>query len=444
MRTGTKISLFTSGLYAASALALPAYANVTQEKPKEFPVEAINVENIETTQEANQMFNEKLRQYCSDRFLNSKEIRNLHEILVKEGQLYEQESTSAMNKSLYYQSELNDIQKKRTHFEKKLKSLGEYNTQFRNYLSEQRKKIEELLEEEYPGIIKKEDIKLNIIHPSNIRIERGDFNVLIRETIQVVHNNINIEYNDNTLELLTEGHEFILRDVAKLLRLMENYEIKLEGSNDNMEEREKLKKEIESLNQKEKETYQELIKEKKIQESFSGERDISRRKKTFKKYIEYKDTAKEFVERFEDLNNYWSYSLIKFLYYSDNGIDSYLSSLSEDEKNIAEDVLKQYLNHEGLEAEIEGLKRPTKLRFPFWWWIPVNGFAIPMIRNVLIRLYLKPEDDWGYGGSLGAALGNGALGTLITDGLHPLAFWARLATPLLIQPLKKSGWFDDF
>lgn len=440
MKASTKAGLITTGLYAATSLALPAFAAV-KEEPKEAPVEVINLENVKTTKEADELFHIKIQEYSLDKKLSSGEVRNLHSILIKEKQLLDEGKFTINENYFKGKKETEPLVQERTKLEKELKQLEEIkepDTFFLSYLSEKIGKIEDELNWRYPGILDKKNTKLNLSYPADMRLESSGS--IFKEIARTVHHKISSRYNDNSLELISEkdSEKLTLRDVALLLECMESYKTKLENVQDSLKVG-VLKERIDDLRSQENRIWQKILsnKEKEGIDSYvNSQSELNERLVKFSEYINFEDKSKEFIEKFDDYKKYWSFSLVaeEKLYKKAPVLYTFLS---KDNQRLSENSLNQYLKSEGLEAKVAELKNPRLCKFPAWWFILINGFSIPIVRNLLIRKYVGDDCDSAYGWSTGAGFGNGFVGLLVTDGLHPAAFWIRMATPLAIQPIKR-------
>jgi len=76
MKKSAKIGLVGSAVYAATSLALPAFANVDSVKP-------VNLEQVTTSQQTKNIYEIKLAEYTGDKKLTSPEIEELDKLLAQ-------------------------------------------------------------------------------------------------------------------------------------------------------------------------------------------------------------------------------------------------------------------------------------------------------------------------------------------------------------------------
>jgi len=294
----------------------------------------------------------------------------------------------------------------------------------------------------YPGILDKTGTDLNISYPADMEIENITFQGLIKEISKDIDYKLNLEYDDKILETVSEKlkEDYTLRDVALLLKTIDVYETRLKKSGDLLK-RELFKKELKELKLQERNIWQKILgneKKEDVDLYLKLQKDNAETSRRFSDYLAFEDTAKEFIKKFGDWNKYWSGSVLKTEIVRSKAPKMYMMLNKKNQLSI-EDAVNQYVKSTGLEAEVKTLKNPKLYKFPLWWCVLVNGFLAPIIRNMLVTKYMDTSSSLkpSYGFSFFLGMGNGSIGLALTDGLHPLAFWARMATPLVIQPAKR-------
>ena len=430
------IGLAGAAFYAAS-LAMPVHAEAKQEQV----VPQTRLEQVITVKQAETLYQERLNEYSADKKLDSGEIGQLHGILVREKELLDGKKP-VIEKYFSTKKDLSVFPEKISKLEERLEHLGKSDNTFLGYLSEKKERIEDLLNEEYPGLLNKKDAQLNIVYSSDMEITDSELKYLIEETAKTLHSKLSLVYDDNVLKKVSETSigSLDLKDVAKLLEVMQSFMLKLEGPNHIGITKEMLEKQIEDLTLQEKDLWQGVInvqEKEKVEGYIKTLSDIDRRLNMFSDYISFEGKVKDFVERFGDRNEYWSDSAFGITILKEKEGYKASANFLNNSKGTVEDRLNHYLESKGLDAKVKDLKNPVNPKFHVMWCLLVHGFFIPIVRNLLVRKYVGARDEDDYLIAAAAGLGSGALGTIFTDGLHPLAFWMRMGTPLVIQPLRK-------
>lgn len=443
MKTNTKIGLATSAVYTATSFALPALV-AAKEEPKPVPVETISLKGVDTVKDARTLFYEKLTEYSEDKELNFGEIRNLSSVLAKEKELLNKTNIALSEDHVQADKKISEIYEKRVNLEGKLEGLKETNNAFLNYLIVQREKVEGLLEKTYPGMLDKENTPLNLSFSPYLLLP-ASLQPSIKQIIISVHNMLSLDYKDSSLKHISEKKVALeLIDVAELLKIIANYESTLINAQNDLASRKKeLEQDIKALKSQES-AIQKKLSESKVETAayLEAESNIIEKLEMFSNYLVFKDRADEFIKRFGSRNEYWSFSLLENKLLDNKAKSLYRFLVDKSNKVSIEKTLDNYLQSQGLEAKVTSLKNPLDRKFSMWWIVLVNGLMAPMMRNILIRGYMGGGNEDKYLFSALAGCGNGIFGLLVIDGLHPLAFWARMASPVLIQPLKRAFKLD--
>ncbi|MCG2717945.1 MAG: hypothetical protein L6408_03815 [Nanoarchaeota archaeon] len=172
------------------------------------------------------------------------------------------------------------------------------------------------------------------------------------------------------------------------------------------------------------------------------------------KYFEHKKSIEDFKEKYGDMSKQWMISFFKYKLLDKEGLDTKsrhnttwgLIVAGRDFDADREEVvsnLESMLKIEGSEPSIESFGNPAKLKFPWWLGNILIGIGLPVIRNMILKGYIKKDADGEeYAGTFFAGLFNGIMGGVLIDGLHPLVMPARMLSPLLLQPIFKVLHID--
>jgi len=434
--TRTKVALAGTALYAATLLSVPVYAAVKNEKV----TEPINLEQVTTPDQAEYLYKEKLNEYVLDKELDSGEIRNLNNILLKEQNLFDKQSPQ-VEKYTILKKKTSKISNELSDLEAQLKEFDNPNNMLLSYLYERREQVEDLWETEYPGVIKKKDLEFNVVYSSDTRIFGADLCKLIKETIKELNSRITIDYNDSSLSKLLDQDIYEMKDVVKLLKVMKTYEAKLEKFNEGFIKKQELEQKIKELKLQKDiiwEKEMSLEQKNKIEAYINSHIEVSKRLSVFSDYTHFEDKAKKYAEKFGDRNGYWAWSVLaQAILEEKEGYEEATGFINNETKSTIEKSFNSYLKSQGLDARVKDLKNPRNFKFSLFWCALVNAFFFPLIRNILVKSYVGPRNEDEYMMSMGGACISWGVGGVLTDGLHPMAYWVRMASPLYMQPLKK-------
>ncbi|MBU4502785.1 MAG: hypothetical protein KKA79_09390 [Nanoarchaeota archaeon] len=440
MNKKAKLSLAGVVLYTTTSLALPVYVLAKQDNAEELPL--INLEQVTSVSQAENLYKEKIAEYSSDKELSSQEIRNLHSIVTKESQLMKTTDIS-MTDYLSVKNKTERINTERQELEKELASFSEPNDLLRNYIMERRKKIETDWGKESPGILKKDNFEYNVTYSTDDKIVNEEINNFIRETVIELNIRLSADYNDKSLSDFGKNDSFSFKSVLKILAIMKSYEEKLEKFNEGAVRIAEIDKRIEELKKAEYSAWAGAMtsEQKEDVETLIGvDSSLSGRARLFYDYILFEDKAKDFAENIVDRSKYWSYSLVRMSEEEDS--EDYKEAykfVNENSKASIESAINEYLKSEGLESKVAELKDPTNIKFGALITLAL-AIGAPILRNILIKTYVGPRDEEEYLMSMGAGFCNGLFGMLIIDGLAPWVYPARMMSPLVLQPLRK--WLE--
>ncbi|MBU4502905.1 MAG: hypothetical protein KKA79_09995 [Nanoarchaeota archaeon] len=448
LKPDVKVGLFSTAIYMATAFGLPAYAAVAQDSVKEEQlINKTDLSTILTLPQAEEVYKQKLTEYSTDKIIDHEEIKDLKSILEKEKQLFDSRKILLKNYSST-REKLAVNSKKIKRLERYLNFFKEPNNIFLNYLTHKKMGVEDMLSEKYPGIMDKDEIKMNVVYPADIKITNKEARNLIERVFEDVHVKISTEYNDNTLEdtyNILEEEYLQIKDIILLLKVMDDYKNLLEDINVGKITKESLEKQIQDIKSQEVLEWEKVMtsEEKEDTESYlSLSSDLDEKIRMFSQFLTYNDKVDYFVENFGDMNRFWADSLISMESRDSKPEYREYKSFFRNNKETIENSLNDYLKGEGLEATINDLKDPSKLKFHLALCLGINGFLLPMIRNLLIRKYVGFSGNVNYTedkylASAGAAAISWGIGIILTDGLAPWAYWVRMGTPLVLQPAKK-------
>lgn len=452
LKPDVKVGLVTTSIYFATTFGLPAYAIASSEEQPAKVLEPTNLEQITTFEQANTVYDEKLKEYTLDKELDYHECKDLLAISSKAKYLLDEKKPENIEKYFEVKDKVDNLSKQRVNLEQSLDKIKEPDNFFLDYLVEKRAEIKEKTAEQYPGILDKEGSELNITYPADIDLNDDSLKTLIKTIAKDVRTKLVVRYNDDILKGVanTNRDGLELKHIAKLLKVMETYEVKLKEAKKVGGTDVTLKSDIKKLKSEEDTIWKANLSEedKQLFEWYlENNSDVLSKSRILLEYITYKHNADEYLEKFEDKNVYWSDSILaEVLRGRKEGYNDLEAALENDNRDMVQDSLNNYLKAEGLEAKVADLKNPSNLKFPFAWCIAFNGLILPIIRNIMVRKYVdRDADSEEYFGSVCAAGISWLVGGAITDGLHPLAYWARMASPLVIQPAFKifGGKKDD-
>ncbi|MBU4502788.1 MAG: hypothetical protein KKA79_09405, partial [Nanoarchaeota archaeon] len=339
---------------------------------------------------------------------------------------------------------IDEISNQREILEQNLDKIKEPDNFFLDYLIEKKVEIKEKISAEYPGILDKSDSNLNITYPADIEINTANLQTLIKDTAKEINSKLMMRYNDSSLNGVanTSRDSLELKHIAKLIKVIEIYELKLISAKKVGGTDIALKNNIKKLKSEEETIWKSNLgaEEKKLFEEYlENNSDVLSKSRLFSEYVVYKHKADDYLEKFGDKNRYWSDSIFAEIRREmQEGYKDLDAFLDDDNKNLVQDSLNDYLKSEGLEAKVADMKNPSNLKFNLLWCLLGNALLFPIIRNFMVKKYVDDDPNGeDYFGSFTAAVGSWGVGCAITDGLHPLAYWVRMASPLVIQPVRK-------
>ncbi|MBU4502902.1 MAG: hypothetical protein KKA79_09980 [Nanoarchaeota archaeon] len=448
LKPDVKVGLACTAFYFAS-LATPIYAAVEQELNR---VEPTNLEQITTSEKAKTLYKEKIMEYSSDNIFEVDEIRNLYGINKKETKLLGKEKTKLENQ-LEVNTNTDDLDKQILRYEEKLEEGAKVSV-----FEPVRKKLEMDVLSYYEGLMAK-DGKWNIVYSAETKLHPG-LNPVMKEVITEI-DKIMKQYNkDSNLGLFFKKDEYKIQDILALYGLMDRKDYF-----DNVAE-DDTKNKLAMLRQRKEDiidSEQNTALKKKIavlDETLEKNSDATA---YFKAYFDYKEEIKEFEAKYGNANNDWAHSFIKSVIYEGKGLrpssSDRFNALEIKEKEFKGQQkavvlgLESYLNSQELLARepisqelsssiirVEELGNPATKKFPWWLGTFVMGMGAPIIRNLIIKGYTRGRNVYNEGEYFAAGiagLGNGVVGMVFLDGLHPFVFPARMLTPLVLQPFFK-------
>jgi len=436
MKTSAKMGLVGTALYATT-LAAPVYSAVKEEIVQ--PIQPINMEQITNSEQAGTLYNEKLIEYTSDKFLESKEIENLYTIKSKEKELMVSERKGLIDN---YNGDIGEkIEKIDTEItqcrqildgSKKIKSLNGT-----------RKDLEEKILVYYPALVDKS--KGNIVYEANYDLPR-DYNKVFKELVIEADKILRELYNDNSLKPLTDGkYYYDLNDVLVLYNILQG-----KDSGPDLNKEKSILVRISNLeNEKEGllKANPDFLTLKSNIESF--EKNIVKNSEIahiLKRYIDNKGYVKEFEEKFGNYNNKLSIGFLKEKFLRKKGMKRDLEYMTADIQTNQEGIilgLGLHLKSYNLTTSIEEIGNPAKTRLSWFLGSIILGVGFPVVRNLIVKKYVKGKEATGaeYILTTFVGVGNG-IGGVVLDGLHPLVFPVRMLTPLVFQPVFKLFKID--
>lgn len=454
MKRSFKIGLAGSLAYTALTFApsLVGVAGAVRLWPHQSSTDVKQITTEQGLESAENTYHKKLVEYASDKLLTSDEIKNLHTM---QGEMLDILNTEKKILETEY------IKKYRAKTEKLDEEINKYKQQLKNEeskgnkpLDELRKKLEETISEYYPALLNKDKWPVTYSAETMLKPELiTSFRSIVVEADRILKE----QYGDNHLEPLLKVRQYIINDILILYNAITK---EREKTHSEVQEAE-LKKKITAL---EHETYEidsspQILplknKIKKYDAEIGKKGELIR---CFEDYFILEKQIQEFEERYGNFNKEFAISAVKEVLLKERGLERIYDDVKSDspilsgyEKRFETSQdnmisgLETYVKSEGLEVEIERLRNPAKTRLPWWLAQIVLGMGVPVVRNLLVKGYVRGSKAEGfeYFMSAIAGFGNGCLGGLITDGLHPLAYPARLIiTPLIFQPIFRiSKWY---
>ncbi|MCG2718534.1 MAG: hypothetical protein L6408_06860, partial [Nanoarchaeota archaeon] len=209
MSKKAKASLIGTTVYAAT-LALPVYAAVEQELKQ--PMHPISLEHITTSEQAVNLYKEKLVEYTSDKFLEEQELKNLYDLNLKKKELFTQKKYDF---ELQYSKgiDVEYIVEQIDAYDEKLTTSSRVPVF---------KGVKERLENDilsfYHGILGNDE-KLKVVYSADTEVYTK-LTPVLKEIISDTDKIMKEYYNDNKLELLLEMDSYRLNDVLTLYGLM--------------------------------------------------------------------------------------------------------------------------------------------------------------------------------------------------------------------------------
>ncbi|MCG2718685.1 MAG: hypothetical protein L6408_07625 [Nanoarchaeota archaeon] len=433
-----KLGILGATFYTATTLAAPIYATVEQNTK---PNNQLTLEQATTIEQIDSLYNQKLIDYTSDKVIEHSEIVDLKSIQEKKFEILKVEHNPL-------EEEYNEkIKRPVDELETQIRKLSEkVHYGKANVLDDINTKLKEGILIHYPALLNSEKGK-NVTYASDTPIEQGLVEPF-REIIKEADDLLKQYYDDNNLEFLITKESYDINNLLGVYHLLKDKkgftsskmkkqlndkiaalqeEIEVIGGS---EEKKTIKAKLDSIE----------INYKKIRDIYSD----------FSTYLDAKEDTEKFEKKFGDFSKQVSISFLKndFL---DNEVDiSYLESHNaiwkigdRYEGNIQSSTkgLEEHFKEQGYDVEVKDIHNPAKPLLPYWWLGMAAGLFLPVIRNLIIKKYIKGSETSGeemfYSGMGG--LINGAVGVFLIDGLHPLIFPARMLTPVVLQPLFKYG-----
>ncbi|MBU4502624.1 MAG: hypothetical protein KKA79_08560 [Nanoarchaeota archaeon] len=436
MSKKAKASLIGTTVYAAT-LALPVYAAVEQELKQ--PMHPISLEHITTSEQAVNLYKEKLVEYTSDKFLEEQELKNLYDLNLKKKELFTQKKYDF---ELQYSKgiDVEYIVEQIDAYDEKLTTSSRVPVF---------KGVKERLENDilsfYHGILGNDE-KLKVVYSADTEVYTK-LTPVLKEIISDTDKIMKEYYNDNKLELLLEMDSYRLNDVLTLYGLM--------GRRDKfvMAQEDPIIKKIKDLYQQKDSILnsdQNVALKNKINSLEEMLDNVARVLRHFSEYLDHKSDVDDFEKKYGNHNKDITHSLVVSYQFERKGLqpskrDRFDALEIQEKKFKKENIevifnLENYFSSQGLEAKIAEIGNPAAKRIPWWLGTWIIGFLGPIARNIAIKAYMrggKMKDgcEYFFSGACGAA--NGLVGAFLIDGLHPLIFPARMLSPLIIQPAFK-------
>lgn len=430
MRKSTKIGLATSAIYTAASFALPVFAN-TVEKPE--VIQPISLEGITTIEQVEDLYKQKLISYSEDKVIAYDELTNLHKLLVKEKDLRE-EADAEKNKADI--EALESLKAKKAELLKKQSELNNAKSYHQEDTQRIIKDVEEKVFTYYPGLLGKEPFKViySGIEEVKPRIAKDLVNI-ISEADELLSR----LYHDDSLKPLLKEQTYTISDVLVLYKALTK-EREVEFKDKSIEkEKELIIKQIEEIDN-------ELVWIKPyLDDNLIW---LDNKIKLFEDYFNKKKEGDEFIERYGNINRYWTRALLLddvVHMKRPEGVekDGWFVSKSvkklddkEERKNLEEYFVylgNHYKLNELLDVKIEALKNPAKTGFPNWITLPF-GIMFPVVRSLLLAKYVRREIDEG---DIAQWILGGFFGPFIIDAIHPYIFPIRMfITPFVEEPLR--------
>lgn len=469
MKKSTKIGLAISTAYVAANLAIPVFANQAEKQI----IDPINIEQITTTEQAENLYKEQLSEYAQDKKINPQEIRNLYSI-IKKGRDIDKISEVEQKLKMQYDeltqqiiflgsekenllTPIKKIDKKisqgneeLTRIEEEAKNAQKF-SEYENNLENLRKGLDKLINEYYPGLIEDKKSEYNLQYNSGDRLIKAaeeSLYPLLRETIDIF-GKIEHPKSQEVQYLWHKGltiHEMVhfrklLGSIEDLKATLKNYsELKKEQSDliQQLEQeksliKEKLNPQLKTLEEEITAREQRLSE---LKQKKNGHIVFSSQKLAlFEDYIKALEKREEFVKKYTDSNKYWSISVTlksKFEGGSNNKEYNFENKVAS-----LENLLK---NGEGLDVRVENITNPTSVKLD-----PVitvfGGVMFSLLRNIILAncIIRRDPDVFDY---LAEPFLTTMLGLFLLDGLHPLIYPIRLvAIPFIMEPIRAlTGW----
>jgi len=442
MRTSAKLGLVGTALYAAT-LAAPVYAAVKQEVK---PVEPVNLEQITTIEQADNLYKEKITEYASDGLFKFDEFKNIYKIQNKRYDLIKKEK-EILDEKYSISADIAKLDEKIDEYNNKLTDDGQVPV-----FDVVREKLESNILAYYKGLIQDKDSKWNVTYSAETILE-PELNIIFKEIVSETDKILKNCYKDDMLDMVLNKEEYKLRDILTIYAITER--------NDRFDKNREdyLRQKLTELEEKKKVilgSEKNIALKEKINRLDETLTHISYGVGYIDVYFSYKKDIDQFEKKYGNFNKMFARSHVSNYLLEKKGLrptgGDRFNSLEHAEKEFRDQqklvitYLDKYLKSENLEVKIEELGNPAKKRMPWWFGSFILGIGFPIVRNMLIKKYVRGKemkDGFEYFLSSLAGLGNGLTGFFFLDGLHPLVYPTRmLLTPLVFQPAFKLFKFD--
>ncbi|MBU4502782.1 MAG: hypothetical protein KKA79_09375 [Nanoarchaeota archaeon] len=436
MSKKAKISLGGTVLYATTSLALPVYAVV--QEPVQEVVQPVNLENIVTIDQAESLYKEKIAEYSADKIINIDELNNLYKVSSKLKELLPRKSNELIT----------EYSEKGVELEKVDSEIKKYNQQLESnkklrLLADVRERLDKEVLIYYPALIDKS--RGNVVYGAGDNLT-GGLNTVLKDIISKANNILKEAFNDNSLERILKYKYYDMNDILVIYNIIQGRDTSLD-----LEKEKKILLEISGLEKQKAEILaqnQEVLVIKEGMENIENLIDQnSKQNHLYKRYFEQKDFIKNWEGQFGNFNKEWAVGLIKEIVMQDKGLkggdlDDHMREIRRNNMEVISNLESNIRNY-GFDVEVEDISNPAAKRIPWWLGTIALGFGIPIVRNLIVKKYVKSKkaNDGEYfaAGFVGTA--NGVVG-LAFDGFHPLVLPVRLLSPLILQPAFKLFKID--
>jgi len=474
MKKSFAIGLAGGILYASTSIAGSVDTSVEK---KEQIVEPVSIEQVITIEQAETLYKSKLEEYAKDKKIKFDETKSLYEIIDK-GRALELEIEAEHKISLDKQdsvlrsqlevlkfeksdlleplNKLNGtiVEKKQelTFLEERIQKQVKYQKIFDMYetdLKNIKKGLDDLLLDNYPGLLKEDNLEYNVTYTAEIGLSQ-DFYNLVTPLLEKTHEIFEVVYqNDDIANFLLK--KLTLQDILVFRKIINTPQ----QINYNPKDYVSLKTEklrlTKQLEQEKSALAEKLVPKIKviegkmdvlngklsdITEQRSVDSFFEQRESHFKNYMSALNERKEFLEDHWDASKFW----ISSLTLEEWGLKGVRLDNSRYDYTYEPIDLEKLLKKDGFDVDVEDIPNPTSPKFPtgIAW---VAGIGITLLRRWLVPRYVikREYDVMDFADILFIPT---ALGALFLDGLHPLVYPFRLfGWPFVEEPIRKVfGW----